>query len=369
MDEELRTRTLELLQDEQDQLRGAFEPQSPGINAPKTLEKVSIIENSDGTYSKNVTEIESTFYDDSVVGVQESKIKKDANTLQEFCKVVHDNIISFNTQINSKKEEIIELVVEAQGRNCWPGIAVSSSNLGSNSLSNLGSNTVGGPKDFGAPGYDLNQDRHVLEIYSSMAGPDVNYSAENPFLPTDLKTLSYSNSGFGYEIRKDDGGLNSNSTEVGKDEYSLSGDSGDFDKDFLSSFENTVVIGTARTFSNIKIDHKPKIVAIGSVTYTYSGAGGIGIGSLGGGANDVSLTGDAAANRCVVISNKIDSLKQEIVALRSKRDASINLLNFNKIMDKKMEKELQNWGTGTIQQKQIDRESSNQSIINIVNNM
>ena len=34
-----------------------------------------------------------------------------------------------------------------------------------------------------------------------------------------------------------------------------------------------------------------------------------------------------------------------------------------------MEKELQNWGTGTIRQKQIDRESSNQSIINIVNNM
>jgi len=361
MDEELRTRTLELLQDEQDQLKSAFEPQSPGINAPKTLEKVSIIQNSNGTYSKNVTEIESTFYDDSVVGIQESKIKKDANTLQEFCKVVHDNIISFNTQINSKKEEIIELVVEAQGRNCWPGIAVS--------LSNLESNTVGGPKDFGAPGYNFNQDRHVLEIYSSMAGPDANYSAENPFLPTNLKTLSSSNSGFGYEIIRDNGGLNSNSIEVERDDYSISGEDEDFDNDFLSSFENTVVIGTARTFSNIKIDHKPKIIAIGAVSYTYSGAGGIGIGTLGGGANDASLTGDAAANRCVKISNKIDSLKQEIVALRSKRDASINLLDFNKIMKKKMEKELQNWGTGTIQQKQIDRESSNQSIINIVNNM
>ncbi len=361
MDEELRTRTLELLQDEQDQLKSAFEPQSPGINAPKTLEKVSIIQNSNGTYSKNVTEIESTFYDDSVVGIQEAKIKKDANTLQEFCKVVHDNIISFNTQINSKKEEIIELVVEAQGRNCWPGIAVS--------LSNPVSNTVGGPKDFGAPGYNLNQDRHVLEIYSSMTGPDANYSAENPFLPTDLKTLSSSNSGFGYEIIRDNGGLNSNSIEVERDDYSISGEDEDFDNDFLSSFENTVVIGTARTFSNIKIDHEPKIIAIGTVSYTYSGAGGIGIGTLGGGANDSSLTGDAAANRCVEISNKIDSLKQEIVALRSKRDASINLLDFNKIMKKKMEKELQNWGTGTIQQKQIDRESSNQSIINIVNNM
>lgn len=363
MNEELRTRTLELLQDEQNQLKGAFEPQSPGINAPKTLEKVSIIENSNGTYSKNVTEIETTLYDDSVVGIQESKIKKDANTLQEFCKVVHDNIISFNTQINSKKEEIIELVVEAQGRNCWPGIAVS--------LSDLESNTVGGPKDFGAPGYNLNQDRHVLEIYSSMAGPDANYSAENPFLPTDLKTLSSSNSGFGYEIRKDDGGLNSDSTEVKRDEYTIENDDTDedFDNDFLSSFENTVVIGTARTFSNIKIDHEPKIIAIGTALYTYSGAGGIGIGTLGGGANDASLTGDAAANRCVEISNKIDSLKQEIVALRIKRDVGIGLTDFNEIMIKKMEKELQNWGTNTIRQKQIDRESSNQSIINIVNNI
>ena len=363
MNEELKKECIKLLQDEQDQLKGAFDPQSGGIEAPKTLAEVSVTQNSDGTYSKTTEEVESVIYDDSVVGVQEAKIKKDAQTLQSLCREIHDRIISFNSQINSKKQEIISLVQESQGRNCWPGIAVS--------LSNPQSGVVGGPKDFGAPGYILNQDRHVIEIYSSMAGPDVNYSNDNPFLPTDLKTLTSSNSGFGYEILRDNGGLEFSTTEVKKSDYSIQGETdaeSEFDNPFLSSFQNTSSVGIARTVSNVKSDHEERII-LTSPIFRYSGAGGSGIGTDGGAAPDQSLTGSAAANRCVEISNTIATLKSEIIDLRAERDALVDLVDFSVIMEKKMEKELQDWGTDALRQKQKDRETSNEAIINIVNNL
>ena len=363
MNEELKKECIKLLQDEQDQLKGAFDPQSGGIEAPKTLEEVSVTQNSDGTYSKTTEEIESIIYDDSVVGVQEAKIKKDAQTLQSLCREIHDRIISFNSQINSKKQEIISLVQESQGRNCWPGIAVS--------LSNPKSGVVGGPKDFGAPGYSLNQDRHVIEIYSSMAGPDVNYSIDNPFEPTRLRTLTSSNSGFGHEILRDNGGLESNTIEVKRSDYSIKGELDDesaFENPYLDSFQNTSVVGVARTVSNVKSDHEERII-LTSPVFIYSGAGGSGIGTDGGAASDQSLTGSAAANRCVEISNTIATLKSEIIDLRAERDALVDLVAFNAIMEKKMEKEMQDWGSDALRQKQKDRETSNESIINIVHNL
>ena len=363
MNEELKKECIKLLQDEQDQLKGAFDPQSGGIEAPKTLEEVSVTQNSDGTYSKTTEEIESIIYDDSVVGVQEAKIKKDAQTLQSLCREIHDRIISFNSQINSKKQEIISLVQESQGRNCWPGIAVS--------LSNPKSGVVGGPKDFGAPGYSLNQDRHVIEIYSSMAGPDVNYSIDNPFEPTRLRTLTSSNSGFGHEILRDNGGLESNTIEVKRSDYSIKGELDDesaFENPYLDSFQNTSVVGVARNVSNIKSDHEERII-LTSPVFIYSGAGGSGIGTDGGAASDQSLTGSAAANRCVEISNTIATLKSEIIDLRAERDALVDLVDFSKIMEKKMEKELQDWGSDALRQKQKDRETSNEAIINIVNSL
>lgn len=363
MNEELKKECIKLLQDEQDQLKGAFDPQSGGIEAPKTLGKVSVTQNSDGTYSKTTEEIESVIYDDSVVGIQEAKIKKDAQTLQSLCREIHDRIISFNSQINSKKQEIISLVQESQGRNCWPGIAVS--------LSNPRNNVSGGPRDFGAPGYILNQDRHVIEIYSSMAGPDVNYSNDNPFEPTRLKTLTSSNSGFGHEILRDNGGLEFNTIEIKRSNYSIAGELDEesaFEDPYLDSFQNTSAVGVARTISNIKSDHEERII-LTSPIFKYSGAGGSGIGTDGGAASDQSLTGSAAANRCVEISNTIATLKSEIIDLRAERDALVDLKAFTKIMEKKMEKELQDWGSDALRQKQKDRETSNEAIINIVNNL
>ena len=363
MNEELKKECIKLLQDEQDQLKGAFDPQSGGIEAPKTLGKVSVTQNSDGTYSKTTEEVESVIYDDSVVGVQEAKIKKDAQTLQSLCREIHDRIISFNSQINSKKQEIISLVQESQGRNCWPGIAVS--------LSNPQSGVVGGPRDFGAPGYILNQDRHVIEIYSSMAGPDVNYSMDNPFEPTRLTTLTSSNSGFGHEILRDNGGLESNTIEVERSDYSISGELDDesaFEFPYLDSFQNTSSVGVVRNVSNTKSDHEERTIFSSSI-FIYSGAGGSGIGTDGGAASDQSLTGSAAANRCVEISNTIATLKSEIIDLRAERDALVDLEAFTKIMGKKMEKELQDWGSDALRQKQKNRETSNEAIINIVNNL
>ena len=41
MDQSLKNKTLKIFEDEQNQLKGAFESQSPDIKIPKTQEKIS----------------------------------------------------------------------------------------------------------------------------------------------------------------------------------------------------------------------------------------------------------------------------------------------------------------------------------------
>ena len=357
MDESLKNRALKIFEKEQTQLDDAFKAQSPGVEAPKKVEKVTVTQNNDGTYSKNIEEVDSNVYDDTVVGTVEAEIKNDATTLQEFCREFDDRILSFNAQINAKKQQIVTLSTEAIARNCWPGIAYSTL-LSGGTTRQIGSTT----QNFGNP-YDVIEDREALEVYDKMAGPSVDYGADNPFEPTKIVTLTSSYSGFGHETQRDNGRLESGdaATEVLASDYNIGGGDED-DVPYLTSFQSSSSLGTGRDdVSTTASDHSgPRNVA------PFRAYAGVGVAPE---ATDTSLTGTAGETRCVEIANEISTLISEIQTLRSQRDAAVNRTNLNTIKDKKMNKELQDWGAENVKAKQTQRKTSNSSVISAVNSM
>lgn len=362
MEEFLKRKTVNLFEKDQDALDDAFKKQSPDITAPAKLEKVEVIKNDDGTYSKKTEEIDSELYDDNVIGRLEGEIKQDSETLQEFCRDVDKKIISFNEKINAKKQEMITLAAEATARNCWPGIAYTS--------------IAGERGGFSTPlgfstSYSMIEDREAVEIYTKMAGPGLDYGAENPFEPTKIITLNSSYAGFGHENIRDNGRtLSSDSgTEISADDYNVGG-SGDPDDDYLTSFTSSASLGTGRDdISTDSDDHLgPRFVGSAGTIYSYYYAG---VGESPD-ATNTSLTGSAGASRCVEIMNQINTLASEINTLRSERDAAVgggNRGDLNVVKEKKMEKELQNWGTNNVRSKQTQRKTSNNSVITAVNNL
>ena len=357
MNESLKNNVLKILEKEQTQLDDAFKAQSPGVEAPKKVEKVTVTQNDDGTWIKNVEEVDSNVYDDTVVGTVEAEIKRDASTLQEFCREFDDRILSFNAQINAKKQQIVTLSTEAIDRNCWPGIAYSTLFSGGTARQ-IGATT----QNFSNP-YVVIEDREALEIYDKMAGPNVDYGAENPFEPTRIVTLTSSYSGFGHETQRDNGRLESGdaATEVLASDYNIGG--GDEDNDpYLTSFQSSSTLGTGRTdVSTTDSDHSgPRNVA---PFRAYAGVGVVPD------ATQTDLTGKDGRERCVAIANEISTLISEIQTLRSQRDAAVNRTNLNTIKEKKMEKELQHWGAENVRVKQTQRKTSNSSVISAVNSM
>lgn len=362
MNESLKNNVLKILEKEQTQLDDAFKAQSPGVEAPKKVEKVTVTQNDDGTWIKNVEEVDSNVYDDTVVGTVEAEIKRDASTLQEFCREFDDRILSFNAQINAKKQQIVTLSTEAIARNCWPGIAYTAPTIGSGIRP-----VVAITSNFGNP-YDIIEDREALEIYDKMAGPSVDYGATNPFEPTRIVTLTSSYSGFGHETNKDNGRLASGdaATQVLASDYNIGG--GDEDDDpYLTSFQSSSTLGTGRDdVSTTSSDHSgPRVVGSAGIntSWWYAGVGVAPDASL------TDLTGIDGRNRCVEIANEVSTLISEIQTLRTQRDAAVNRTNLNTVKDKKMNKELQDWGAENVRAKQTQRKTSNSSVISAVNSM
>jgi hypothetical protein len=370
MDESLRNRAREVFEREQKQLDDAFEPSSD-VKAVGILTSISITENADGTFTKTETNnnVEDLYFDDSVVGKVENQIKEDAETLQAFCKEFDNQIITLNAQINAKKQEIVTLSTEAIARNCSPGIAYSTDSVGSTIIQpdvTLQSNTIQGND------YSMFEDRIALEIYKKMAGPDVDYGAENPFDPTSIVTLTSSYSGFGHENNKDNGRLNAGdaATEVSADDYNVGG-GGDGSKEYLTNFESSTNLGTVRSdISQTPSVHTAPVsstVTIDGVQYGryYPGAG------VDPPATDTSTPpgGVTLGQRCVAIGASITTIISEIQTLRTQRDAAVNISNLNKVKEKKMEKELQNWGSNNVKSKQTQRKTSNADVISAVDAM
>lgn len=312
MNENLKNNTMKILVDEQNQLDGSFDRQS-NIEAPKTVEKVSVTQNSDGTWSKNTTEEKSELYDEGVVGQIETQIEKDTKTLQQFCAQYDDQIIAFNQQINAIKSQIVLLSIQANAGNCWPGIACSSTAPGS-TVCAIGTAAT----TFNYATYTpINEDRDALSIYENMAGPGENFSASNPFDPDSIVTLTASYSGHGYENEKqDDGGT-------------LLLSQGRFDISTNLSDHNARIIGTSRYYTGATIP----------------------------------------AATCVAIANSIANLQSQIVSLRVQRDAAVNRNDLNAVKSTKTEKELQNWGNKNLYKKIESRKSKNAGPISAVNNL
>jgi len=370
MDGSLRNRAREVFEKDQKQLDGAFEPSSD-VKAVGIVSSITITENADRTYTKTVKEekAEDLYFDDSVVGKVENQIKEDAETLQAFCKQFDDEIITLNAQINEKKQLLVTLSTEAIARNCSPGIAYSTDSVGSTIIQSnvaLQSNTIQGND------YSMFGDRVAMEIYKPMAGPDVNYGAENPFDPTSIVTLTSANSGFGHENNRDNGRLNAGdaATEVEADDYNVGG-GGDGSKEYLTNFESSTNLGTVRSdISQTPSVHTAPVsstVTIDGVQYGryYPGAG------VAPPATDTSTPpgGVTVGQRCVAIGASITTIISEILTLRTQRDAAVSISNLNKVKEKKMEKELQNWGAENVRKKQTQRKTSNADVISAMDNI
>ena len=365
MDESLRNKTLEIFEKDQKQLEGAYESQSD-VRAVGIVSSTTITEKDDGTYEKTVKEenAEDLYYDGNVVGKVENQLKEDAETLQAFCKEFDNRVIILNAEINAKKQELVTLTTEAYNRNCWPGIAYSTTtSLGLIRQTAIGESAT---QNFGND-YSTFEDRVAMEIYKKMAGPDVSYGAENPFEPTSVVTLTSTNSGFGHENHRDNGRLNAgdDATEVEAGDYNVGGDNPGTDDDpneYLTNFQSSTNLGTVRSnISSTDTDHQgPRNVG------AFRAYAGVGVAPE---ATDTSKTGSDGANRCVAIGASITTIIAEIVTLRTQRDNIVSMSDFNKIKDKKMEKELQNWGANNVRSEQEKRKTVNSEVISIINTL
>ena len=186
MNENLTNRALEVLNRDQDQLKGVYENQSEYI-APDKIEKITITENSDGTWNQNKETVDSGLKDGGVIGVREAEIEEEAEVLQEFCADVDNKIIGILTQIDDKKREIVTLSLQA----------------------GISSGTEGSPLNFcnssagiGITLFNIQEDTETVHIYTKMAGPNVDYTTVNPFEPDttiSLSGITTHYAGFGYE--------------------------------------------------------------------------------------------------------------------------------------------------------------------------
>lgn len=311
---------INLLQKEQEQYFSAAENKDSVINQveiPEAVVSTNVTEDEFGKWKSQ--EVKSDPPISRVDPEQEvfDEIKQKPEILRNFCKTVDDKIIAFNAQINSLKQQIVTLSVEATAGNCWPGIAYSSitSNGSAQStpqvLQSYITNTA------------FNQDRDLVSIYTNFQGPTPNYDASNPFDPDSSVGLTDAYSGYGRLNTKDDNGGSS--------------------------------IGNARLdISSTQSDHNARSV---EAFRWYPGAG---VAPL---ASNTSVT----PSRCVEISNAIASLQSQITSIRAQRDSLRS--NLNIIKAEKGDKDLQAWGIINTERKIAAQKTSKSTVITAIQNL
>lgn len=320
INDNLKSKVLEILEKEQNELDGCFDSPTD-VTAPSKLERTSVTQNADGTWNKVIYEEPSNLVDNSIDQINRNQIVDKATTLREFCQAIDNKIISINGQIGVKKQEIVTLSLEASNGNCWPGIAYSSPPF-DNISTDYGTVTT------------LKQDVENLRIYPKMAGPQVDYGAQNVFEPDAIYTLSPTYSGYGYQnlpelmyYKNKDG--------------SLTG---------LRTDGSGTLIGNGRfDISTNLSDHSQRIISNPPEYRYYFGP---------------DNPPDAA--RCVAIANSISSIYNEIIQLRIERDSLRT--DLNTIKKNKSEKELSAWGINRINHQVDSRKTINASAISAVMN-
>ena len=315
IDDSLKERAINILNNEQDQLDGSFDKQSiagksPGMESEHikdtsflTREEVRITQNADGTWSQTKIENKNKYYDEGVVDDKEKEFKENAETLREVCKAFDDEIIRLNGLINAKKLEIKSLSDNALSTGCSTfsrGIGIG---IGTTAL------------------LTWNNDAEFIQIYTKMAGPGVDYGTDNPFEPDQKVILNSTYSGFGYKNVEDSVAIKVRS---GAGNTSVTG----IVTDGSGSNLGTVVI-----ISETQGDHPAPANALSCVSYGSS----------------------------------IRILYDEILELRAERNSYRKKLNI--IKDNKSEKELMYWGYLNTKTEKDRRKTKNVSAISAINDL
>lgn len=328
MDENLKIQVIEILEEEQDELDGCLSNQSD-VSAPETLTQTSVTQNSDGTWTSTTIEVESNLVDGSIDSKNREKIKSKAGVLQEFCRIVDNKILSINADINAKKQQIVTLSTEATTGNCWPGIGYSAT-TSSGTIRNVVS---AASSSFITSTINFREEVENIKIYPKLAGPSVDYGADNVFEPDTIYNLSSSYAGYGYKNLKEPNVFrNNDGTATG-----------------LGTDGSGTDLGTGRfDLSTTLADHQVRNVA---PFFAYPGAG------VAPEATNTSVT----AARCVAIASSLSSIYNEIIELRKSRDSLRN--DLNTIKENKNEKEITSWGMNRIDNRIQARKTKNASAI------
>jgi len=321
MDDALKNNTLKIIERDQGQFDTVYDRQSD-IDAPKTVEKVTVTEQEDGTWTKDSTEVASNLKDERVIPEKEAQFEGDAQTLRDFTAITDRKLIGIASQIDEKKRLIITLSTAAGAahstasglKGCW-------------STAEVGSPVIGTTTQW----TNIKEEVEWIKIYDKMAGANVNsapnYAVENPFDPdnkTALDTGSYVNVGYGY----------SNAPE-----------------DVVYMDASEVITGSDTDGS------------------------GAGIGTNG--RFDLKTSGpensagphDATFGNCAALASSIANIYGEILTLRSEMNTVRGKLNI--VKDKKLEKELMNWGCKNMRAETVggssDQTATTDAIIELSN--
>ena len=269
IDDTTKRKALKILEDEQNQLNGAYNKQavkgSPGMESeflPETSKLAQrkekrISKDSKGRYSEREVTVKEKYHDETIVDEKETEFRENAETLQEICRAFDNEIIRLNNEIDARKLQIVNKTKDAAGLGC----SLASVGVGTTAL------------------LTFNKEVEFVKVYSNMAGPGYNPGANDPFNPEITVHLNATWSGFGYENVRE---------------------------------KQEVLIGSG-TATGINTD----------------GSGsGIGTASL-----VDSLSHPANQSACENIGQNIDDIYNQIVALRAERDSyrkKINIIKKNK---------------------------------------
>ena len=316
IDDSLKRRAINILNNEQDQLDGSFDKQSipgksPGMESEHiketnflTREEVQVTQNADGTWSQTKIENSNKYYDEGVVDDKEKEFKENAETLQEVCKAYDNEIIRLNGLINAKKLEIKSLSDDALSIGC----TTLSRGIGPG----IGTNVP----------LTWNNDAEFVEIYTKMAGPGVDYGTDNPFEPDQKVVLNSTYSGFGYKNVEDSVAIKVRSGAGNTSVTGIVTDGGGSN------------LGTAVIISETLGDH---------------------------------LISSIQPTSCVSYGSSIRILYDEILELRAERNSYRKKLNI--IKDNKSEKELMYWGYLNTKTEKDRRKTKNASAISAINDL
>ena len=173
---------LDLLNEDNKNLRQNGNDGSVGIEAVETFDDVKINQNDDGTWSRSSTPKDSGVKKDNVARNEELQgYQSEVSALENLAKISDDKIISIATQINEKKQLIFDKITEAIGAGCSVGIGTSGVTAIVNGV------TIG-------VGVTITNDYPYIKKYGGLDDP----TNSVPFNSDDTVILTSSNSGKGY---------------------------------------------------------------------------------------------------------------------------------------------------------------------------